>query len=174
MDLFGEMQSSDFHWVVAIFQGTGASEIIPRANEASLKTYYPFRFNVRGEPIPLWRNYLFVEFQESLTLSVCRSTFRFLKLISAHDEEGILHPVLVPKNAINENMKLVQQGKFNAIKFRRRFYGRGSLVKVVDGLFTDKRVKLEADLTPDMPGNKAVPISIGGWNGKIEIFKLAL
>ena len=50
MDLFGEMQSSDFHWVVAIFQGTGASEIIPRANEASLKTYYPFRFDVRGEP----------------------------------------------------------------------------------------------------------------------------
>ena len=71
-------------------------------------------------------------------------------------------------------MRLVQQGKFNAIKFRRRFYGRGSLVKVVGGLFTDKRVKLEADLTPDMPGNKAVPISIGGWNGKIEIFKLAL
>jgi transcription antitermination factor NusG len=174
LDLFGNAEIGDFRWAVAIFQGSGATEVIQRANEVELHTYYPIRINKNGEPVPLWKNYLFVEFHEQLTLSICRSTFKFMRLISTHDEEGILKPVLVPKNAIDENLRLLRQGKFNDKSYRRRFYGRGSLVKVIDGIFTDKRVKLETDLPSHIPGNKMVAVSIGGWNGKIEIFKLAL
>lgn len=174
LDLFGTCQPEDFYWVVAIFQGQGATEAIKRANDVPLRHYYPLRINRNGEFIPLWRNYLFLEFRESITLNLCRSTFKFLKLISSRDEYGVYKPVLVPKSAINENMKLLHQGKFNDIAYKRSFYGRGSLVRVIDGIFTDKKVRLEVDLTPDMPGNKAISISIGSWSGRIEIFKLAL
>jgi hypothetical protein len=174
LDLFDNCTQSEFQWVVAIFQKTGATEAIKRANEAQLRTYYPIKLNYNGEPTPLWRNYLFIEFKESLTLNLCRSSFSFLKIISVHDEEGILRPVLVPKNAIDENLKLLHQGRFNDIQYRRRFYGKGSLVRVIDGIFADKKVRLETDLPSNMPGNKAISISIGNWSGKIEVFKLAL
>ena len=174
LDLFNEYTQSDFRWIVAIFQKTGATEAIKKANEVRLRTYYPIRLNYNGEPTPLWRNYLFMEFKESLTLNVCRSSFSFLKIISVHDEEGILRPVLVPKNAIDENLRLLHQGRFNDIQYQRRFYGKGSLVRVIDGIFTDKKVRLETDLPSNVSGNKLVSISIGNWNGKIEIFKLAL
>jgi hypothetical protein len=36
------------------------------------------------------------------------------------------------------------------------------------------RVRLEADILPEMPGHYAVAISIGPWRGTIELFKLAL
>jgi hypothetical protein len=175
LDLFNHQQNVDtFHWIVAIFQGNGATDVIKRASDVPLRVYYPFRLNMNGEPVPLWRNYLFIEFQEILTLNICRSTTKFLKIISTHDDEGTLRPILVRKSAIDENLKLLHQGKFNDIVYKRRFYGRGSLVRVIDGVFADKRVRLESDITPNMPGNKAISVSIGNWSGKIEIFKLAL
>jgi hypothetical protein len=57
---------------------------------------------------------------------------------------------------------------------RRRFHGKGSLVKVTGGAMVERRVRLEADIPPEMPGHCAIAISIGLWRGTIEIFKLAL
>jgi hypothetical protein len=175
LNLFQENPTiHDFDWIVATFYGCGATEVIQRANEVPLQTYYPLRTNIYGNIVPLWRNYLFVEFREYVTIPLCRSTFKFINVISTHDEEGFLHPVLVPKNAINENLNLVRSGVLDNKSYSRRFYGRGSLVKVIDGVFCNKKVRLEDDIDPNMPGNKAISVSIGGWNGKIEIYRLAL
>jgi len=174
-DLFNnQQQMDDFSWVVAMFQGNGASIAIKRASEVPLRTYYPIKWNGRGEPVPLWRNYLFLEFCETISLEICRSTTKFLKIISHPDEEGVYHPVLVPKNAINENLAMVQQGLFDERTYNRRFYGKGSLVRVLEGNFINKKVRLEADIPPDLPRNKTISISLGSWNGRIEVYKLAL
>jgi hypothetical protein len=52
--------------------------------------------------------------------------------------------------------------------------GKGSLIAVKDGAMVERRVRLEADILPEMPGHYATAISIGPWRGTIEIFKLAL
>jgi hypothetical protein len=176
MDLFNENPDKidDFCWIVAIFTGSGASEAIRKAHGMQLKTYFPVRFNGKNEPIPMWRNYLFVEFREQLTLQICRSTTKFLKILSFHDEEDVLRPILVRKNAINEHIEMMMQGKFNEKCPIRRFYGRGSIVRVIDGNFIDKRVRLEIDVEPNMPGSRKIPIDINGCKGKIELYKLAL
>jgi hypothetical protein len=174
-DLFSSIQpSTDFSWVVAMFAGTGATDAIRRANDVPLKTYFPIRFNGNQEPIPMWRNYLFIEFRGMLTLNICRSTSKFLKIICAHDEEGILRPIMVRKNAIAESLELFQQGRFNDRTYVRRYYGKGSIVRVIEGNFIDKRVRLEIDIEPGLPGTKKVPIDINGCRGSIEIWKLAL
>jgi hypothetical protein len=175
LNLFEENSTiSDFNWIVATFQGCGASDTIKRANEIPLKTYYPLRMNIYGNLVPLWRNYLFLEFRECVTISICRSTFKFINIISTHDSEGTLKPVFVPKNAIYENLNLVQSGIFDNKIYSRPFYGKGSLVKVIDGVFSKMTVRLEEDVDQDMPGNRAILVNLGGWNGKIEIFRLAL
>jgi hypothetical protein len=175
LNLFqGNQTIHDFNWIVATFQGCGASDVIQRANQIPLKTYYPLKMNIYGNLVPLWRNYLFLEFRECVTISICRSTYKFINIISSHDEEGNLKPVLVPKNSINENLSLVQQGVFDNKSYSRRFYGKGSLVNVIDGVFSNRKVRLEDDLDPWIPGNKEISVSIGGWNGKIEVHRLAL
>jgi hypothetical protein len=175
-DLFGGNigQIDDFHWIVAVFAGSGASDAIKVAHKIPLKTYFPVRFNGKNEPIPMWRNYLFIEFREQLTLQICRKTTKFLKILSFHDEEDVLRPILVRKNAINEHIEMMMQGKFNEKYLIRRFYGRGSIVRVIDGNFIDKRVRLEIDVEPNMPGSRKIPIDINGCKGKIELYKLAL
>jgi hypothetical protein len=164
----------DFRWSVAMFRAHGASEAIKRANQVPLRTYYPIKFNIYGDPIPLWRNYLFIEFKQSLTINICRSTSLFIKVLSMSDDEGVLHPILVRKEAIDENMRLLQLGRFNDKMFIRRFYGRGSVVRVTSGMFQDKKVRLENDVAPDMPGDRRVVVNINGLRGSIEIWKLAL
>jgi hypothetical protein len=174
-DLFMDTQQiENFSWIVAMFTNGGAPEVIRRANDVPLKTFYPIRFNGKNEPVPMWRNYLFIEFRENLTLQICRTTNRFLRIISAHDKEGNLKPILVRKNAIAESLELFQQGRFNDRIHLRRFYGRGSLVRVIEGNFIDKRVRLEMDIEPGWPGTKKVTIDINGYRGSIEIWKLAL
>lgn len=172
-DLFSAWQPNGY-WIVAIFRDDGATETIRKANSIPLKTYYPIRFNMSGDPIPWWRNYLFIEFREHTTINVCRATSKFLKIINERDDEGVEKPILIMKNAIDESLSLFLRGKFNDRAFIRRFYGRGSLVRVLDGNFIDKRVKLECDVAPETPGSKKVPVSLGNWNGKIELCKLAL
>ena len=174
LDLFGQVQSEDFHWIVAVFANTGAVEAIRKANEVPLRTFYPIRFNGRGQPIPLWRHYLFIEFRDYITSDVCRSTKKFIKVLSMRNEFGVEYPVMVRKNAINEHLGLLISGRFNDRTYLRRYYGKGSLVRVVEGNFIDKRVKLDMDVTPDMPGNKKVMIDINGWKGSVELWKLAL
>lgn len=169
LDLFSSVDQTDFCWIVAIFQGCGASDVIKRANEIPLTTYYPLKIDRDGNLVPLWRNYLFIEHQWRISVDICRSTSKFIKFIN----NGGL-PVLVPKNAINAHLELVSQGKFNAKTFSRRFYGRGALIRVLEGHFMNKKVRLEADLEPDMPKNRLIPVSIGNWKGQIEVFKLAL
>lgn len=173
-DLFAPQAQNDFKWVVAVFANTGATEAIRKANEVPLKTFYPIRFNHKGLPVPLWRHYLFIEFRNSITAQVCRSTTKFIKVLTMRDEEGIEYPVMVRKNAIDEHMGLLLAGKFNSRSTVRRYYGRGSLVRVLEGNFIDKKVRLESAVTPDMPGTRKIAIDINGWKGSIEIWKLAL
>ena len=174
IDLFGQVQQDDFHWVVGMFTGNGATDAIRRANQVPLRTYYPIRFNGKGEPVPLWRNYLFIEYREDLTSSLCRATKKFIKVLSMRDDEGNQYPIRVRRNAIDMHMQLLMKGKFDDKTFLRRFYGRGSLVRVVEGTFIDKRVRLEIDVTPDLPGNSKIPININGFKGSIDLWKLAL
>jgi hypothetical protein len=169
LDLFGQNDQKDFYWIVAMFTGCGASDVIKRANGIPLQTYYPLRLNKDGNMVPLWRNYLFIEFKGRISVDICRSTYRFLKFINIDKI-----PILVPKNAINSHLELLNQGKFDEKTHFRRFHGRGALITVIDGNFANKRVRLEADIPPNLPGNKLVPVSIGNWSGKIELFKLAL
>jgi hypothetical protein len=173
-DLFAPQTQNDFKWVVAVFANTGAIEAIRKANEVPLRTFYPIRFNQRGQPVPLWRPYLFVEYRRTLTAQICRSTKKFIKVITMRDEEGIEYPVMVRKNAIDEHMGLLLSGRFNSRTTVRRFYGRGSIVRVLEGNFIDKKARLDADILPSMPGNKKVQIDIGGFKASIEIWKLAL
>lgn len=174
-DLFSDAhQGESFNWVVAMFAGSGAVDAIRRANDIPLKTYFPIRFNGSGIPVPLWRNYLFIEFREVLTLQLCRNTGKLLKILSMRDEDGKLAPVLLRKNVIDENLGLMIMGKFNDKTYLRRFYGRGSVVRVIEGTFIDKRVKLDMDIEPHMQGNRKVIIDINGVKGSIELWKLAL
>jgi hypothetical protein len=173
-DLFTPQAQTDFKWVVAVFANTGATEAIRKANEVPLKTFYPIRFDQKGQPVPLWRHYLFIEFRNTLTAQVCRSTKKFIKVITMRDEEGIEYPVLVRKNAIDEHMGLLLSGRFNSRSTIRRYYGKGSIVRVLEGTFFDKKVRLETNIPPNMPGNKKVKIDIGGFKASIEIWKLAL
>jgi hypothetical protein len=163
-----------FRWVVGVFKGEGAIEVIKRANANNLATYYPIRFNHQGEPTPLWRNYLFVEFNKDVTLQICRTTRKFLKIISGRDENGIVCPILVRRDAIQESMAMILAGKFNERTLVRKFYGRGTIVRILDGIMFDKAARLEMDVTPEMYGNQKVVIDINGVKCKIELFKLAL
>jgi hypothetical protein len=172
--LFSGKHIDSFRWVVAIFAGDGATRVMIRAHKCDLLTYYPTRFNNQGNPVPLFRNYLFVEFREYITLDICRSTSNFIKVLSARDDEGLARPVLVPRNAIDENRAMVMAGRFNERSLQRQFYGRGSLVRVLEGTFIDRRVRLEEDVFPDWRGNHKVKVDIDGLKGVIEVHKLAL
>jgi hypothetical protein len=173
-DIFNE-ENDLFRWMVAIFSGSGASDIIQRANVCGLKSYYPLRFNAKGEYVPLWKNYLFLEFREGVSLELCRTTSKFLRVVSARDiDSDISKPVLVRRDAIAENMKLIEDGSFNPVAHQRQFYGTGSLVKVTEGVFADRWVTLDEDVSHDMLGNQRVKIEIGGREATIELFKLAL
>jgi hypothetical protein len=174
-DLFNNQQSTDdFLWIVAIFAGTGAIDAIRKANDVQLRTFYPIRFNIRGEPQPLWRPYLFIEHKDVITAKICRSTTKFIKVITMRDEFGIEYPVLVRKNSIDESLGLLLSGRFNSKTYSRRRYGKGSIVRVMEGTFIDKKVRLDMNVEPDMPGTKKVAIDINGFKGSIELWKLAL
>ena len=163
-----------FRWCVAIFSQDGAPQAIVKANKANLKTYYPIRFNGKGEPKPLWMNYLFLEFKENITLDLCREVPKFITIISARDDKGFVRPILVRRNAVEESRAIVMAGKFNERIISRQFHGRGSLVRVIEGMFIDKRVRLEEDVLPDWKGNHKVKVDIDGIRGTIEVYKLAL
>jgi hypothetical protein len=174
-DLFNNREIDEFRWIVAQFSGSGATRAIIKANTCNLSTYYPLRINKDGEPVPLWANYLFMEFREFVTIDICRNTPRFIKIISARDHgSDIVHPIMVRRNAIAENMKMIMDGRFNERVFVRPFHGRGSLVRVIEGNFLDRRVCLEIDIPPTMRGNIRVPVSIDGIRAVIELHKLAL
>jgi hypothetical protein len=173
--LFNNKPIDDFRWLVGVFRGDGASQVIIKANAVHLATYYSLRFNKQGEPVPLFRNYLFLEFQEYTTINLCRSSSKFIKIISSRDPDSdLIHPVLVRRNAIEESLRLMTQGKFNEDVFIRPFHGRGSIITVTDGSFQNRKVRLEADVTPEMRGTFKVPVSIDGIKATIEVFKLAL
>jgi hypothetical protein len=167
-------QNVDFSWIVAVFKGSGAVDAMKIANNVPLKTYFPIKFDAKGVPLPLWRNYLFIEFRENLTAQICRSTNKFIKVLSMRDKEGTLRPVLVRKTAIDESLGLIIMGKFNERSHYRRFYGKGSIVRVIEGPLIDKRVRLAMDIEPKLPGNRKVLIDINGCRGSIELWKLAL
>jgi hypothetical protein len=164
----------EFKWIVAVFTADGAAQILQRAHKHDLKTFYPIRRNIHGEYTPLWRAYLFIEWQEAVTIELCRTTSNFIRIISERDDEGLLRPVLVRKEAINESMKLMTMGKFDDVVFQRRAYGKGAIVRVIEGNFIDTKVRLEMDVTPEMPGRTKVKVGINGMKATIELFKLSL
>jgi hypothetical protein len=172
-DLFGK-QKDEFHWICAQFSGDGATQVIKRANEKNLKTFYPVRKTFDGDYVPMWRSYLFIEHCEGITINLCRTTSHFIKIISERDEDGVQHPVLVPRGANQENLRMVMMGKFDDTQFKRQFYGKGSIVSVLEGVFIDKKVRLEIDIPPDMNARTRVPVDINGIKAKIEIFRLSL
>ncbi len=163
-----------FRWIVGIFSRGGAIRVIQKANEINLRTFYPLRKNNKGEYVPLWVNYLFIEFQEAVTIDLCRSSAKFIRIISAHDEEGIMRPVLVRKGAVAESMSMLLAGRFNERTTQRRFYGKGSLVRVIEGIMADRKVRLEEDVFPDWRGNHRVKIDVNGLKATVELFNLAL
>jgi hypothetical protein len=163
-----------FRYICGVFSGNGATHIMQRANEIPLATYFPIRFNGKGEPIPLWRNYLLIEFREDVTINLCRTTSNFLKVISERHEDGLTHPVLVKRDAVAQSMAMVLEGKYNDRVIDRRFYGRGSIVAVLHGVMATRKVRLEQNVTPDMPGSQRVKIDMDGVKATIEIHKLAL
>src|ERR1700722_7239065 len=81
-DLFSGAPVDAFRWVVAMFSQDGASQIIQRANAIPLATFYPIKWDRHGDPVPLWQNYLFLEFKEAVTIDLCRTTTKFVKIIS--------------------------------------------------------------------------------------------
>jgi hypothetical protein len=173
-DLFSGREIDTFRWIVAMFRDDGASITIRKANDHGLKTYYPLRYNSHGEPMPLWRAYLFLEHREALTINVCRSNSKFLKVISARDEGGVWQPIMAKRGAIAESLRIIMSGKFDDRAPMRRFYGKGSMVHIKDGVLHDKLVRLEIDVLPNMSANTKVPISIDDLRAKIELHKLAL
>jgi transcription antitermination factor NusG len=162
------------YWIVGVFSGNGAVQVIKRANERDIKTFYPIRRTFEGEYTPLWKSYLFIEFVESVTIDLCRTTGNFLRIISERDEDGLVRPVLVRKNGINESLELMTQGKFDDIQFKRQFRGRGSIIRVIEGTFIDMKVRLDEDVFPDMHGNHKVKVDLNGLKATVELFKLAL
>src|SRR5580704_18693272 len=77
-----------FRYICGVFSGDGAVQILQRANQIPLATFFPIRFNGNGGPVPLWRSYLLIEFREGVTINLCRTTSHFLKVVSERDEEG--------------------------------------------------------------------------------------
>jgi hypothetical protein len=163
-----------FRYICGVFSGDGAIQILQRANAIPLQAYFPIRFNGKGEPVPLWRNYLLIEFREGVTINLCRTTANFIKIVSERDKEGLMHPVLVKKEAVRQSMEMVLQGKYNERAIKRQFHGRGSIVRVLEGSFIDQKVRLEVDVTPDMVWRTKVRVDINGVKAIIELFKLAL
>jgi hypothetical protein len=93
-----------FRWCVTVFGQGGATEIIKRA-KGDLKTYYLVRRKFNGDYVPLFANYLFIEFKEGVTLEPCRTTTKFIRVISARDHDSdISRPILVRRGAIADNM----------------------------------------------------------------------
>jgi hypothetical protein len=173
-DLFAGAPVDMFRWCVCVFSGDGAIQAISKTNKRNLLTYYPIRFNSKGEPIPLWRNYLLVEFREYVTIEVCREVPKFIQMLSAHDDDGILRPILVKRNAIDENKAMVLAGKYNERQLIRKFYGRGSIIHVLEGNFIGKKVRLDEDVLPEWHGNHRVKVDLDGVKATVELYKLSL
>jgi hypothetical protein len=184
LDLFGAPEvngnhyikpvEDPFRWVVSMFAQDGATQTIIRSNKLCLATYYPIRFNSQGVPVPLFKNYLFVEWREGVTIEICRATSLFVRVLSARDDEGIVRPILVRRTAIDENKAMVMASKFNERIIERRFYGRGSIVAVLHGIMATRKVRLEENVTPQMRGSHRVRVDMDGVKGTIELHKLAL
>ena len=163
-----------FRWIVARFAQDGATQVIQRANKCNLATYFPIRRNLQGGYVPMWRDYLFSEHREGVTINLCRTTSNFIKIVSERDQDGLVRPILVRREAINQSLRLITQGKFDDVEFKRKFHGRGTIVRIIDGAMADKTVKLDMDITTEMGGSTKVLIDINGVRARIELFKLAL
>jgi hypothetical protein len=171
--------TDEFRWVVAKFnaKSNGAPQVMRRANKIPLMTFFPLRYNRKGEPVALWGGYLFIEWREGVTINLCKTTNHFICLISARDNDGIIRPILSRRNAIDETMHMLMSGRFDerpeSLR-RARHYRRGAVVIVLDGIMHDRKVRLEQDIPPDMKGTRKVCIDISGVKGQIEVSKLAL
>lgn len=168
-DLFGPyLDGEKFLWAVGVFNGNGANETIKYALDARLEIFFPYRMNKNGNFVPLWKNYLFIEYIPNITISICKKTSKFINFINFNGQ-----PELVYKNAIDECLKLLKLGKYNFIFPRRAYIEKGAIVRIMnDNNFNGKLVKLLCDVTPDMNDNKKVPVEIGNVKMLIEIGKL--
>lgn len=168
-DLFGTYNEKDkFLWAVGVFNGNGAHEIIKYALDARLETFFPHRLNKLGNFIPLWRNYLFIEYIPPMTAQVCRQSSKFLGFINFNGQ-----PELVYRNAIDECLKLLQLGKYNFTHLRRSHVSKGTYVRIMnDNNFQGKLVKILCDVTPEMHETKRIPVELGSMRMMLELRKL--
>jgi hypothetical protein len=174
-DLFNNGDNDSFILIVAQFTGNGATRAIIKAHQCGVLIYYAVRINEKGEPVPLWANYLLVEYREFVTIQLRRGTPSFFKIFSARDvDSDLMQPLMVRREAGAESMKMLMAGRFNEVAMQRPFHGKGSLVLVRDGSFVSRKVRLETDVTPQMRGGLKVPNSIDGVRAVIELHKLAL
>jgi hypothetical protein len=173
-DIFGEYQRYDkFFWSVGIFAGNGANEAIKRAIDARLEVFYPYRLNKSGDFTPLWKNYLFIEWIDNLSVDVCNHCNKFIRFISFDDSNK---PFLVKYDSISECLEMMRMGKYNIGNPVRSFRNAGSKVMIRDqnSNFDRMRVLLLCDITPNMSSTRRVPVELNGWRVLIEINKLWL
>jgi hypothetical protein len=173
-DIFGEYQQYDkFFWSVGIFAGNGANEAIKHAIDEHLEVFYPYRLNKSGDFTPLWKNYLFIEWIDNLSIDVCNRCNKFIKFISFDDSNK---PFLVKHDSINECLEMMRMGKYNIGSPVRSFRNAGSRIMIRDqnSNFDRMRVLLLCDVTPNMSGTKRIPVELNGWRVLIEVNKLWL
>lgn len=170
-DLFGTYMKDDkFFWAVGVFTGNGALETIKYAIDARLETFFPHRLNKVGNFVPLWRNYLFIEYNNPATVDTCRLSSKFLGFIKFNGQ-----PELVYRDAIDECLKLLKLGKYNFAHFRRPHMEKGTTVRVMnDSNFNGKLVRILCNITPDMHEARKIPVELGNLKIMIEIRKLFL
>jgi transcription antitermination factor NusG len=171
MDVFGEYQKYDkFFWSVGMFSGNGAKETIRYALEAHLEVFYPHRLNKSGNFVPLFGNYLFIEYILPTTVMICRQSSKFYGFISFDGQ-----PELVRRNSIDECLRLLKMGKYNHVFTHHSYIRKGTLVRILsEDNFNGKLVRLLCDVAPDMPNNKRVPVDFGNIKLMIEIGKIRI
>jgi hypothetical protein len=99
-DLFNNGDTDSFRWIVDQFTGKGATRAIIKAHQCGLLIYYPIKINKKGEPVPLWANYLFIQYREFVTIDLCRNTPSFSKIISARDPESDLMQLIMVRRGL--------------------------------------------------------------------------
>ena len=166
-DMFGTYNPEEsFYWSVAVFNANGASEVIPHAIEHKLHIFYPFRCNKKGNFTPLWKSYLFIEYDPDLTLRICRKSLKFSYFITFNGE-----PELVPKNAINECLQRLKAGEYNDKVPKTKVLSAGSIVTInIPGALQSLQAKL---LTNVIVGtDKKAIVMLNGWKTTIDVNKL--
>lgn len=170
-DLFGGTTVCEFQWIVGVFRPGGATEIIKRANDIPLKTYYPLRLTNDDKTEPLWSNYLFIEFLENISIQICKTTSRFIKILRHLDGD----PITVPDEVINKHQQLLQTGYYDykkdpKIKFKE---GRQMLCSFPNNIWSGKII-LSDNIYIDDKDDKLINATCNSKQIKVPVSYLSI